>query len=51
MWSSVVIFVLVFAVLGLLLGFAEAFDAVEMFPVLSAYNPPAMYPSVSSPAG
>jgi hypothetical protein len=46
MWSTIVIFILVFAVLGLLLGFAEAYD-VEIIPNLGAYTPPAIYPSIT----
>lgn len=45
MRSTIVIFVLVFAVLGLLLGFAESFDSQSL--KLAAYTPPAIYPSVS----
>ena len=45
MRSTIVLFVLVFAVLGLLLGFAESFDS--QFPTLAAYTPSAIYPSVS----
>jgi hypothetical protein len=46
MWSTIVIFIVVFAVLGLLLGIAEAYDT-EMVPRLAAYTPPAIYPSVT----
>jgi hypothetical protein len=46
MWSTIVIFILVFAVMGLLLGFAETYD-VEIIPSLAAYTPPATYPSVT----
>jgi len=44
MWSTIIIFIIVFAVLGLLLGFAEAYDAEKVVPALGAYTPPAMYP-------
>ena len=49
MRSDIVIFIIVFALLGLLLGFSESYDFEPAQPQLvGAYTHPAIYPSVTA---